>query len=282
MAVLSYPGELVRRYDHDRFMTAIFAPDAAREGLFALYAFNIEIAKTAEIVSETLIGQMRLQWWRDTLDRLYAGDSVAHGVAVPLGAAIRAKALDRARFDRLIEAREADLEKQAPADTAALLAYAEDSAAPLLALAMQLLASGSEPLSAECEEAARLVGSAWALIGLLRAAPFHARQRRVYLPADLMAAEGVAPGRLFDFKPEPGLSRVVVTVAALAESRLTMARTLTSRVPRPMRSPLLIASLGSIHLSSLRKAGWNPFLLPSQAPPLAIARLAMRALLGRY
>ena len=125
MTGLSYPAEFVRRYDHDRFITAIFAPPRAREHLFALYAFNIEIAKTGEIVSESLIGQMRLQWWRDVLERLYTGGDVAHEVARPLGAAIRECGLPEAAFHRLIEAREFDLERQPPPDLAAMLRYAE-------------------------------------------------------------------------------------------------------------------------------------------------------------
>jgi len=46
-------------------------------------------------------------------------------------------------------------------------------------------------------------GSAWALTGLLRAVPFHARQRRLYLPADRLEEAGVRVGRLFDLKLKP-------------------------------------------------------------------------------
>src|ERR1700733_8722419 len=120
-------------------MTAIFAPAAAREHLFALYAFNIELAKVREIVSEPLIGQMRLQWWRDTLDRLYAGETIKHEVARPLGEAIAAAAVPRAAFDPLIDAREFDLDMVPPADLTALLAYAEGTAAPVLSIALQVV-----------------------------------------------------------------------------------------------------------------------------------------------
>ena len=52
VAHLSYCAEQVRGFDHDRFLTAIFAPAAVREHLFALYAFNIELAKVREVVEE--------------------------------------------------------------------------------------------------------------------------------------------------------------------------------------------------------------------------------------
>lgn len=79
---LSYCGRQVRRYDHDRFLTSLFAPAARREGLLALYAFNVEIAKTAEVVSEAMLGQIRLQWWREAIEALYAGAPPEHEVAL--------------------------------------------------------------------------------------------------------------------------------------------------------------------------------------------------------
>src|SRR3546814_13116142 len=60
--LLSPCGALVERHDPDRYLASLFAPEAQREDLFALYAFNYEVAKTAEVVSEPMIGQIRLQW----------------------------------------------------------------------------------------------------------------------------------------------------------------------------------------------------------------------------
>ena len=62
----SYCAAQVRAYDHDRYLTALFAAEAGRDALMTLYAFNLEIAKTRETVSEPILGQMRLQWWRES------------------------------------------------------------------------------------------------------------------------------------------------------------------------------------------------------------------------
>jgi phytoene synthase len=276
---LSYPAEQVRLYDHDRFMTAIFAPSAAREHLFALYAFNIELAKVSEIVSEPLIGQMRLQWWRDTLDRLYAGETVAHGVARPLGEAIAAARIARTAFDPLIDAREFDLDREAPADFGALHAYAEGTGAPLLEIALRI-AGASGPAA---EEVARIAGAGWALTGLLRAVPFHARQRRTFLPADRLEESGVHIGRLFDLKPEAGLSDVVRNIGAHARDHFARARALAGKLPRGARSPALLIELGQLHLRDLARAGWNPFVLETLPKRrFTAARLGFSAVLRRY
>jgi NADH dehydrogenase [ubiquinone] 1 alpha subcomplex assembly factor 6 len=280
MTALSYAGEQVRLYDHDRFMSAIFAPATVREHLFALYAFNIELAKVREIVSEPLIGQMRLQWWRDTLDKIYAGETIKHEVARPLGAAIVACGIDRAAFDPLIDAREFDLDGVAPSDLEALLTYAEGTGAPVLAIALQVTGGGLDPVAAEI---ARLAGMGWALTGLLRAVPFHARQHRLYLPADMLETAGVRVSRLFDLKPEPGLYDVVRTIGGRAQANFAAARKLVRKLPRPGRSPALLIELGQIYLGDLRRARWNPITLETRPQRrFTAARLALATLLKGY
>jgi NADH dehydrogenase [ubiquinone] 1 alpha subcomplex assembly factor 6 len=275
---LSYCAEQVRLYDHDRFMTAIFAPAKAREYLFALYAFNIELAKVREIVSEPLIGQMRLQWWRDTLDRLYAGETIKHEVARPLGAAIVAAEVPRAAFDPLIDAREFDLDMTPPADLTVLLNYAEGTAAPVLGIALQIVGGGPAAV-----EVARLAGTAWALTGLLRAVPFHARQHRLYLPADMLAEVGVRTGRLFDLKPEPELSGVIRSIGEQARVNFAAARKLVRKLPRTGRSPALLTELGLLYLGDLERSGWDPIALEKKLPRrFTAARLALATMLKGY
>ena len=58
----------MRKHDPDRYFSALFAPADRRPFLFALYAFNHELAHVGESVREPMIGEIRLQWWRETLD----------------------------------------------------------------------------------------------------------------------------------------------------------------------------------------------------------------------
>src|ERR1700759_2884419 len=57
----------LRQHDRDRSQTALFAPAERRDALFALYAFNYEVARIRESVREPMLGLIRLQWWRDAL-----------------------------------------------------------------------------------------------------------------------------------------------------------------------------------------------------------------------
>src|SRR5438105_5285090 len=105
MALPSSLVDLLRRHDRDRYLCTLFAPADRRAALIALYAFNYEIAKTRDVVSEPLLGQTRLQWWREALDAVYSGGPVReHEVMTPLAAAIRRHDLGRAHFDTMIAA----------------------------------------------------------------------------------------------------------------------------------------------------------------------------------
>jgi len=262
---LSYCAAELQRHDNDRFLCTLFAPVERREALFALYAFNLEIAKTREVVSEPLLGQIRLQWWRDAIAGIYGGTPPpAHAVLEPLAAAIARHGLSRVYFDRLIDSREADLTDEPPASLEALVAYAETTAVPLMALGLEILGAASPPAL----DAARHAGTAVALSGLLRAVPFHARARRLYLPSDLLAAHGVRTNNLFEGKGDPGLAAVAEAVANRAASSISEARTLRKKIPRVALPALLPLRLAAFELRRLRRARYNVF-----APHLATPSL---------
>src|SRR3954469_1186159 len=163
-AGLSRPAVIVRRHDRDRYQTALFAPSDRREALFALYAFNYEVARVRETVTTPMLGQIRLQWWREVIAAAYAGAPARrHEVVTPLVTAITAFGLTRSHLDRIIDARERDLYDTPPADIAALIDYAEGTSSALIYLALEALGA-ADPVAVE---AAREVGIAYALAGLL-------------------------------------------------------------------------------------------------------------------
>ncbi len=63
------------------FFQRSFAPAAARPPLFALYAFNHEVARIAETVREPMLGAIRLEWWRETVEQAAGEAPRNHDVA---------------------------------------------------------------------------------------------------------------------------------------------------------------------------------------------------------
>ena len=276
---LSPVAALVRRHDRDRFQTALFAPASSREALFALYAFNYEIARVRETVTQPVLGQIRLAWWREVIAAAYEAGAVRrHPVAEAVSAVIRARDLTRAHFDRLIDAREGDFAEDPPASLAALEAYAEDTASRLVCLALEALGVREEAAS----DAARHVGIAFALSGLMRALPQRAAAGRSLVPADVAARAGLGAGS----PPAPGLPGLPTAVgelAAVAAAHLQAARALRQRVPRAALPALLPAVIAERSLLRLARAGYDPFAPTLARPdPLQSWRLAAAALRRRY
>jgi NADH dehydrogenase [ubiquinone] 1 alpha subcomplex assembly factor 6 len=274
---ISFCAVLLRKHDADRYLTVLFAPRERQEALFALYAFNLEIARVREAVREPMMGMIRLQWWRDALAEIGQDKIRAHEIVRPLARAIADHNLDLALFERLIAARERDLDPEPPPDLASLIDYARGSAGLLTELALHMLGKPSE----EVREAGQAAGIALSLTGLLRAVPFHAGQRRVYLPADLMRDAGITSGQLIERGPRQALRPVIETVAGEAARWSQKARR-TSGVTRPYLPAFLPLTLADLYRRRLAAAGFDPFdARVQQAPPWRVWNLALHWALGR-
>jgi 15-cis-phytoene synthase len=160
-------ADLVERGDPDRFLSAMTAAPDDRAALFVLYAFNLEVARAPWVTKEAMIAEMRLQWWADAIEEIYAGGTVRqHEVVTPLAALIADKGLDRGAFDALIEARRWDIYQEPHADGAAFDRYILDTSAGLMWLAA--LALGAD---AGLRDAVMEYGYGAGVAALFRAIP---------------------------------------------------------------------------------------------------------------
>jgi phytoene synthase len=279
-AGLSAAGAIVRRHDRDRYQTALFAPSDRREALFALYAFNYEVARVRETVTQPMLGQIRLQWWREVVEAIYAGAPARrHEVVRSLSAAISAFELSRVHFDRIIDTRERDLADAPPPDLRALVDYAEGTSSTLIYLALEALGA----TEAATIEAAREIGVAYALAGLLRAMPFHAPSGRSFIPKNIAARVGLDPMTYARCRDTPMLRGAVAELAETAAMHLAAGRRGIGRTPRRARAALLPAVIAERFLLHLKRAGFNPFAPElAAADPLQSWRLALATLRGRF
>lgn len=273
---LGYCGDQVRRDDPDRFLISLFAPQDRRESLWAVLAFNLEVAKTRERVREPMLGQIRLQWWRDAVAEIFAGKPREHAVVTALAQATAAQGLSRSAMEQLIDAREIDLNPEPPADLPALEAYAEQSAGPLLALTMEIL--GVAP----SEDACRRLAAPQALSGLLLAIPFRGLHGRVDLPADMMARAGLIPEAVIDPSARAMVAELTRQIADRTETRLRAALSEARDLPKATRPALLTLTLAKRNLARLSQAGFDPFNpILGQRDGLVSARLWWAMTTGR-
>ncbi len=205
---LPYCAELVQQYDPDRFLCSMFVRPDIREDVWTLLAFNHEIAKTRELVSESTLGHIRLQWWRDAIKGIYEGVSpLEHEVIKPLAQVIERHNLEREHFDKLIYAREFDLENVAPSNIEGVFHYTDFTGTPLLQLIISMM--GDE---GQAEQDLTSVAVNYGLCGILRMTAYHARQGRIMLPQDLCDLHNVNLDTIFEAGGQEALHRIIKDV----------------------------------------------------------------------
>ena len=180
-------ADLVRAADPDRYLAALYAPEDRRAALLELFAFNAEIAGIRDRISQALPGEIRLQWWRDTLASTEEGAVAGHPVAQALAEAIRQYRLPKSAFDNYLEARVFDLYDDPMPSRTDLEGYCGETASALIQLAAVVLDPSAAPAFAELSGHA---GCAQAITGLVLLFPLHRARGQCYVPSDVLAAAG--------------------------------------------------------------------------------------------
>ena len=278
---LPYVGAVAWRQDPDRFLASLFAAPHLRPALWALIAFNCEIARTREVVSEPVLGQIRLQWWRERIEELTSGRAVDHEILValneftPVISRLGIKALHR-----LVDAREQDLDDSPCATLDQFLSYVRETSTPLGML--MLAALGVE--DADSCSAGENIAIAFALAGVLRAVPYMARHGQVRLPLDLLTEHGTTvPGILSQPQAREPLTGAVRVLADIAADHLRLARRHRRTAAAAARPVLILGALTDHYLTALARCRWDVF-----QPRLSIAHrsrlwtLAWAAFTGRW
>jgi phytoene synthase len=281
---------LLRAGDKDRFLAALFAPAEHRSALYALYAFNLEIARVREVAHGPLAGEIRLQWWCDVLGGEGRGEVEGHArksglpdlrrsisadlgqargpVAAALLAAFAKYRLERERLAALVDARRFDLYDEPMNTLADFEAYADAASGNLIVLAAQILDNGRKP---DIGELAHHAGIAHAVAGLLSAFPVHARRGQLYVPLEMLERHGSGRKDVFggrDVVSSQGLASKPASVelcAALGELRLiarrhlARARELMRTAPAALVPAFLPVALVGPTLARMERNEYDPF-----------------------
>jgi phytoene synthase len=225
---------LVREADKDRFLACLFAPADRRPHLFALYGFNVEVARIGQVAHEPLAGEIRLQWWRDALSGGSPGEAAASPVAAALLDTIARCGLPIASLDTLIDARARDLYDDPIMTVSALEAYGRATASTLFGVASRILDRGAAP-----EDVADPAGVAYALAGLVKAFPRHAARGQLYVPIETLEHHGVTRAEVIAGTAGVGLRAALTEIAGQARERLAQAAHHWPSVPPAARPAFL-------------------------------------------
>lgn len=256
-------AELVRNQDFARYASTLFVPAAQRRALLAMYAFNVEISRVREHVTQPLPGEMRLQWWTDTLGGAGHGGIEGNPVAAELLLAIRSGLLPVERLSRLIDEHQFDLYNDPMPTMAALEGYIHDTSSALFSLGAGI--SGWQ--SDEIEHLARHAGLAQGIAQVMAELPRNASRRQLFVPLQLLQRHGCGMEEVFAGTETPKLRAALNQLIGEAREHLMTAFALLPSVPPDVRPVFLPLALVNRDLERMSRADSNPFT------PLVTSRL---------
>jgi phytoene synthase len=259
---VAYCEGLVRAADKDRFLAALFAPAAHRGALYALYAFNIEIARVRESIREPLAGEIRLQWWNDAIAGQAAGDAAANPVAAALLTAVARYRLPVELLTGLIAARRFDLYDDPMRKLADFNDYARATSAAVIELSGRILGGNA---TQDLGPLALHAGLGRAIAGLLQAFPVHAARGQLFVPLEVLERHGLERADLATGHATAELRSGLAEMRRHARAHLAQAGRLAEGIPVAGLPALLPVALARPLLDRMERADYDPFA-PAELP----------------
>ena len=239
---------LVRVNDLDRYLSTLLAGTNRQRGLFALYAFDVEISNIAGQVSEPAIGEIRLQWWRDTIDDIYGDACDHHPIAKELQSAVKQYDLPKHLFTNLIDAHQFDLYSDPMASLDDLLAYQTATSVAITELAAQVLfGENTAKIAFPIEKA----GMAQGLTKLLNSIPLQISRHQCFIPANMLAKHDLDSTHLLAREYSNGMRQIFEQLTQIIVEQLKQLRHEQSTLKKEVLPAFFPASLAGLTLKSL-------------------------------
>lgn len=249
-------ADLVRTHDFVRYASTLFVPAVERRALLAIYAFNAEISRVRDQVSQPLPGEIRLQWWTDALEGAGHGEVEGNPVAAELMQAVRDFRLPVEPLSRLIDEHQFDLYNDPMPSMAALEGYVTDTASALFSLAARIMSRPSEAI----EHLARHAGLAQGIAQVIAALPHDAVRQQLFVPLQLLESHGSGMEEVFAGKQTPAARAAIDQLIGDAQKHLETAFEILKAVPAQVRPVFLPLALIRRDLKRMSRADVDPFI----------------------
>jgi presqualene diphosphate synthase len=229
-------------------------PQARREAMFAVYAFCRDVDDIADSDDAPAVKRAGLARWRREIEAIYARRPSAGLPRVLTEVAVAYK-LRREDFLAVIDGMEMDAaaDIRAPA-LAELDLYCDRVASAVGRLSVRIF--GSDAPAAD--RVAGSLGRALQLTNILRDLAEDAARGRLYLPRELLSAQGITEREPQAVLRHPRLGAVCEQLADSAEQHFAAAKAAMRDCPRRAMRPAAV--MGAVYhaiLVRLRQRGWS-------------------------
>lgn len=249
-------ADLVRTHDFVRYASTLFMPASQRRALLAVYAFNVEISRVRDHVSQPLPGEMRLQWWTDMLAGAGHGGIEGNPVAAELLLVVRDYRLPSDLLSRLVDEHQFDLYNDPMPSMAALEGYLTDTSSALFSLGARVVSRPSEAI----DHLARHAGLAQGMVQVIAMLPWDAARRQLFVPLQLLEQHGSGAEEVFSGKQTSKVRAAIDQLIGEARAHLKTALELLADLPPEARPVFLPLALIRRDLKRMSRADSDPFV----------------------
>lgn len=229
-------------------------PHQRGKAIYALYAFCREVGDIAASTASRELKLTLLSNWRSEIALLYAGRP-RHAITRALSQAVHLYGLRSADFLAVVDGVEMDARRDIRAPSLAELdRYCECVAVAVARLSLRIF--GEETPAGE--RVAAELGRALQLTNILHGIAEDARSHRLYLPRELLHAQGIFATTPSWVLAQPALPDVCRDVARLAETRYAAAVEAIAACPRhKMRPAAVMLGIYRAVLREMLARGWR-------------------------
>jgi phytoene synthase len=257
--------DAARAFEPDRFLSALLAPKSAREDLVAIAAFIGELKRIPLLTKDAAIGEIRLQWWRDTLEARAAGQLSGHPVADSIIEVARRRSLPSELLLGPVEGFSRELYEDGVRDGGELDDYAHETEGAAIRLALAVLGG------TDAGEVDRLVDYAARALALTRLAltlPQHIAQNRLPLPEEWITRTG-DPRELPQMEARNAVRALGQLMADDAHAALDRYRRAQGDLRASLSAAFLPMCLIEPYLAAVGKPGRDALLEVAEISPLS-------------
>lgn len=245
-------------------------PPSKRDAAYAAHAFCQEISDIHSAVHDPGVAHAKLDWWRQELARLFAGNP-AHPVTRALLPVVQNSKLSRETFEAVLHGAEMDLSQMRYLDFAGLTHYCDAAGGAPAELTSQVYGFDDPQTPA----LARALGHAITLGRRVTDAGVDARSGYVYFPIDELQRFGVTAADIQNGKYSPAFVELMKFQHARARQAITDAAAAIPKQDRRKQRPLL--ALAALQLALMDEVAASDYQVLHQRIDLTPLRKFWRA-----
>jgi len=254
------------------YYSFLFLPPNRRRAITALYAYCREVDDVVDECQDPQIAATKLAWWRQELDRLYAGNP-GHPVTQALLPVLSEFSLPQEQLLEIIDGMEMDLQQTRYLDFKALSLYCYRVASVVGLLAAEIFGFTDR----RTQKYAHDLGMAFQLTNIIRDVGEDARRGRVYLPLDELKRFDVPVADILNSRYSENFKKLMEFQIERAEQYYAQAMSeLPDADRKTQRSGLVMAAIYRTVLDEIKRDGCQVLSQRTSLTPLRKLWIAWR------